>query len=253
VLTLVFILAPLVQVVVNSVNADPALARWAGATSRWFRGAYEDEDVRAAVGQSLRVAFATTALSLVIAVPAALWWRGATRRGRRWFDVLVLSRIVLPEVVFATALFLVFAKLGMPLGLSATVVGHTVWGSALATVVLQARVQLLDGRLEQAAADLGATPARVFRRVTLPGLMPGVIAAAILTFTLSFDDVVTSSFLGGGAQQTLPIVLLAMIRFSVTPEVNAIGAAILVVSLGLVVLAGALVFRVTSRKRTGLA
>jgi ABC-type spermidine/putrescine transport system permease subunit II len=228
VLTLALMWLPLAVVLINSLNADPALVRWGGFTLKWFRTVFGDEQVRAAFITSLQVGVLTAALSLVIAVTGVLWWRSASARGRRVFDLTVYARLVLPEVVFATALFLVFTRAGFPLGLWATVLGHTVWASAFATVVLQARARLLDRTVEEAAADLGASPFGVFVRVTLRGLLPGIAAAGVLAFTLSFDDVVTSFFLNGPRLTTLPQYVLGLIRFRVTPEVNAIGALVAV-------------------------
>ncbi len=159
ILTLMFMWLPLAVVLANSLNADSLLVGWGGFTLRWFREAYGDVQVRDALVASLEVGVLTAALSLVVAVTGVLWWRNASRRGRRAFDVLVYARLVLPEVVFATALFLVFTRTGVvELGLWATVLGHTVWASAFATVILQARARLLDRAVEEAAADLGCTP-----------------------------------------------------------------------------------------------
>jgi spermidine/putrescine transport system permease protein len=224
VLTLVFMWLPLAVVMVNSLNKDPLLARWGGATMTWFGQAFRDQAVREGLVSSLEVGLLTAALSLGVALTGVLWWRRARRRGRRLFDAFVYARLVIPEVVFATALFLVFTRSGVQLGMTATVVGHTVWASAYATVILQARVRLIDPAVEEAAADLGASPIGVFFRVTLRQMLPGIIAAGVLAFTLSFDDVVTTFFLSGPQLNTLPLLVLGLIRFRVTPEVNAIGA-----------------------------
>jgi spermidine/putrescine transport system permease protein len=113
------------------------------------------------------------------------------------------------------------------------VIGHVVWNSAYATLIIQARVATLDPALEDAASDLGANPWRVFRRVTLPGLLPGIVAAGLLAFTFSFDDVVTSYFLTGAGTAPLPVVLLSMIRFRITPEINAIGMLVMLFTVSM--------------------
>lgn len=237
IVTLLFMWLPLAVVLVNSLNADALLVGWGGVTSKWFREAFVDTQVREALVASLEVGVLTALLSLVVAVTGVLWWRGASLRGRRAFDVLVYARLVLPEVVFATALFLVFTRTGViELGLWTTVLGHTVWASAFATVILQARARLLDRAVEEAAADLGCSPLGVFFRVTLRGLLPGILAAGVLAFTLSFDDVVTSYFLNGPRLTTLPLLVLGLIRFQVTPEVNAIGALVTLTMIGSVLL-----------------
>ena len=130
-------------------------------------------------------------------------------------------------------------------------IGHVVFNSAYATVVIQARMATLTDTLEQAAADLGATPWRVFRRVTLPLILPGGRSSpALLIFSFSFDDVVTSLFLGGTDVETLPVLLLGLIRLHVTPEVNAIGVLVMLTTTGLLAFAAALTTRARGGRRT---
>jgi len=122
-------------------------------------------------------------------------------------------------------------RLDVTLGVTTVIIGHVVFNSAYATIILQARMATLTATLEEAAADLGASPWRVFRRVTLPLLVPAILVATLLTFTFSFDDVIVSQFLGGTNAETLPVLLLGKIRLSVTPEVNAIGAGVMLITL----------------------
>jgi ABC-type spermidine/putrescine transport system permease subunit II len=233
VLALAFLWLPLVVVAVNSFNTDVVMAGWGGFTGHWYRLALDDPQVRGGLETTLIVAAISTAASVCLAVTSVLWWRRAPRLARRVFDGFVYARIILPEVVFATALFFFFLRIGFTLGIGAIIIGHTVWNSAYATLVVQARVAGMDPALEEAAADLGATPWRTFRRVTLALLLPGIVAAALLTFTFSFDDVVTSYFLTGAARPPLPIVLFGMIRFHITPEVNAIGVMVMLFTITL--------------------
>jgi putrescine transport system permease protein len=223
-LGIAFMWLPIVVVVVNSLNADSSLVEWGGLTLRWFRQVASDSQVRSAVVTSLEIALATSLLSIVIALTGVLWWRKASRRGRQVFNALVYARLVLPEVVLATSLFLVLTRLEFQLGMVTSIIGHTVWDSAFATVIIQARARTLSEEIEEAGADLGANPLRVFFSVTLPALAPGILAAGVLAFSLSFDDVVTSFFLSGSRLTTLPLLVMGFIRFRVTPEVNAIGA-----------------------------
>lgn len=234
---IVFLWAPLIVVAINSVNTDTLLVGWDGFTFRWYREALTDPDIRAGLRGTLLIAVISTVASLAIAVTAALWWRRGSGRGRRIFDLSTYARIILPEIVFATALFLLFTGIRAPLGITAVIIGHTVWNSAYATLIVQARVVGLDPALEEAAADLGATPRRVFRRVTLPGLLPGVAAAAVLVFAFSADDIITTFFLGGTSVTTLPLVMFGLARRGITPEVNAIGVLIALFTLALVAVA----------------
>lgn len=230
-LVFVFLYLPIVVVVVNSFNADELLIGWGGFTLDWYETAFSNDRVRDDFWTSVLIAVVTTAISLVIAIAAGLWFRKASRRGRRVLDATTYMRIVLPEVVIALALLIALRRVGLELGMWTIVIGHVVFNSAYAMLVIQARFATMDTTLEEAAADLGAKPWRVFRRVTLPLLMPGVIVAALLTLTFSFDDVVTSLFLGGPNTETLPVLLLGMIRLRVTPEVNAIAAGVMVITM----------------------
>src|SRR5215469_6347501 len=224
---------PILAVAVNSFNRSSLMVRWGGSTAHWYSLAFHDANVRTGLITTLEIGVGSTVLSLVIAVSGSLWWRRAPARARAIYDALVYARIVLPEVVFATALFFLFLKVHFPLGIVAIIIGHSVWNSAYAAVIIQARLTGLDPAIEEAAADLGATPWRAFRRVTLIMLMPAVIAAGLLAFTFSLDDVVTSYFLQGTSQSPLPIVLLGMIRFRITPEINAIGVMVMLFTVTL--------------------
>lgn len=227
VLALAFLYAPIVMVVVNSVNADKALVRWGGFSSHWYQEAVSDPQVTGAFKTSILIALVATAFSIALAVSAGLWWRGASPRVRMILDAVNGMRIMLPEIVTAVGMFLFFKTTNLPLGTDAVIIGHVVFNSAYATVIIQARLRTMDVTLEQAAADLGATPWRAFRRVTLAMLMPAILVASLLSLVFSFDDVVTSLFMAGPQTQTLPLLLLGMIRFQVTPEVNAIGAGVM--------------------------
>ena len=236
-LVIAFLWLPLVVVFIGSFDTNSLLTTWTGATGHWYSQAVNDPNVRAGFETTLAIAALSSLLSLAIALTGALWWRRAPGRARLVYDGLVYSRIVVPEVVFASALFFLFLKLHFTLGLPAIVIGHAVLNSAYATLIIQARLIGLDPALEEAAADLGATPWRAFRRVTLIALMPAIIAAGLLAFTFSLDDVVTSYFLQGTSQSPLPIVLLGMIRFRITPEINAVGVFVMLLTVALLSLA----------------
>jgi len=237
-IVLLCLYAPLAVVIVYSVDKEPALIHWTGFTTRWYHKAFGEATVREDLLNSLEVAAFSTAISLLLAVTAGLWARRASSRARRVLDALTYSRIVLPEVVFALGLFVLFHELHIGYGIGAIIIGHVVFNSAYATIIIQARLATLSETLEEAAADLGANRWRVFRRVTLPLLAPAMLVAAVLTISFSFDDVITSTFLGGTNAQTLPVLLLGMIRLHVTPEVNAIGVGLMLITLTSFALAG---------------
>lgn len=235
---LVFMYAPIAAVFVNAFNADETLVRWGGFTLHWFGNVLESARVRAALGTSLTIAGIVSAISVAIAITAGLWGRKASRRLRLLLDTTTFMRIILPEVVVALALFVMFVRiLDLQLGMWTIIIGHVVWNSAIATIVIQARVATMSGTLEDAAADLGAPPRRVFLRATLPQLWPAIVVAVLLSFTFSFDDVITSFFLAGGGAETLPMLVFGLARFRISPEVNAIGASVMVATLALLAIA----------------
>ena len=250
-IVLLMLWTPLVIVAVNAVNENELLVAWGGATSRWFSDAFDDPQVREGLRLTLFVGVLSTAISVPLAVTGALWWRGASRSGRRLYELLIYVNVILPEVVFASALFLLFVQIGVPLGLPAIVVGHSVWNTAYAFLIVLARLSALDPSLEEAAADLGANQRGVFWRVTVPALVPGIVVAALIAFTFSFDDVITTFFLAGSTGNTLPVVLFGLIRFRVTPEVNAIGVMVMLFTAGLAT-AGYLLLARVNRSRRGL-
>jgi len=247
---LVFLYLPIAAVLINAFNKDSTLATWGGVTGKWFGQAVSDPEIRHSFVQSTKIALATTAISVAIAICAALYWRSAGRWGRTLLDSTTFMRIALPEVVTALALFVMFRRLNITLGIWTVIAGHVMFNSAYATIVVQARVAALDRTLEDAAADLGAPPRRVFRRVVLPLLSPAVIVAALLTFTFSFDDVVTSLFLAGSGTVTLPMEIFGLVRFRVTPEVNAIGSGVMLVTLTGFTLAAVALFASGGLRRT---
>lgn len=243
---------PLTIVAINAVNRNELLVGWSGGTLRWFRDAFHDQDVRDGLRLTMIVGALSTAISVPLAVTGALWWRGASRWGRRWYEVLIYLNVILPEVVFASALFLLFVRVGVKLGLPAIVIGHSVWNAAYAFLIMQARLAALDPTLEEAAADLGANARQVFRRVTVPALVPGIVVASLIAFTFSFDDVITTYFLAGSSGNTLPVVLFGLIRFRVTPEVNAIGVMVMVFTAGVATLGYLLLAKVNRTRRGAL-
>ena len=224
---------------------------WSGATLRWFHDAFNDPDVREGLRLTMIVGTLSTLIAVPLAVTGALWWRGASRGGRRLYEVLILVNVILPEVVFASALFLLFVQIHLPLGLLAIVIGHSVWNAAYAFLIIQARLSALDPTLEEAAADLGANRRQVFWRVIVPALVPGIVVASLIAFTFSFDDVITTFFLAGTSGNTLPVVLFGLIRFRVTPEVNAIGVMVMAFTAGVATIGYLLLARV-NRSRGGL-
>jgi putrescine transport system permease protein len=236
-LGLAFLYAPMALMVVYAFSASRIPFQWGGFSTRWFAALAGNERLVEAALLSLRVA--AGAATLAVLVGGLAGWalaRFGPFRGRALFGALTGAPLVLPEVVTGLSLLLFFVALegatGWPAGRGALTVllAHATLGAAYAAVVVQARLAETDRSLEEAALDLGATPFTAFRTVTLPLMAPSLLAAWLLAFTLSLDDVVVASFVSGPAGTTLPMYLFSQLRLGLTPEVNALGTVILVVA-----------------------
>jgi spermidine/putrescine transport system permease protein len=231
-LVLAALYAPIVVMVAFSFNASKYF-RWTGFTLDWYRRAWENPDLRSALGNTLVLALVSTALSTALGTMAALAARPAFR-GKRFYAALVSLPVMVPDIVLAVALLAFFRALGVSLSLGTAALAHTTFNLSYVAVVVSARLQGLDRTTELAAQDLGATPWGAFWRVTFPAILPGVISGALLAFTLSFDDFAVTYFTSGPGGATLSVMVYSMVRFGVTPEINAVSTVLLVASLGLI-------------------
>lgn len=240
--------APILVVVVYAFNDGRQVEIWEGFSTRWFTTALEDEGIRQAIGRSLTIAIASAITSTVLGTAAALALLKAKVRLRIGFDVIVFLALVVPELVIAIASLIFFVNVGFELGTVTMFLAHTTFNTSLVILVVRARAQSMGDTLEQASADLGATPLATFRQVTFPRLFPAILAGALLAFTFSFDDVIISSFTSGAGNQTWPLRVLNALRFGLKPDVNATATLMLGVTfLGLGL--AALVLRISARRQ----
>jgi spermidine/putrescine transport system permease protein len=223
-----FLYAPILVLVAFSFNAGRLTAEWTGFSLDWYARAAANPQILAALRNSLKVAFTTTAIATAIATAAAVAFHRHRFRRQDALDATVTLPIVVPEIVMASSLLLLFAALGLRLGLLTVVLAHVGFAVSYAVVVVRARLAGFDRSLEEAAADLGATPLQAFFRVTLPLIAPGVLAAALLVFSLSIDDYVITSFVAGVGATTLPIQIYSMVKSGISPEINAVSTLLLV-------------------------
>lgn len=242
----VFLYAPIFVLVAFSFNAAEQTAVWSGLTLRWYRELLQNEAVWEAAWNSMRVATATTLAATLLGTAAALGLRGATARMLRYSTPLLLLPIVLPEIVMAVAMLGLFGTLGLELGFGTVWAAHVVFCVSYVVVVVRARLAGMDLSLEEAAADLGATPWTTFWTVTLPQLWPAVASGALLVITLSIDDYLITSFVAGVGNTTLPLQIYAMVRKRVTPEINAICTLLLLLTTAMILVAAFLERRASS-------
>jgi spermidine/putrescine transport system permease protein len=237
VLVYLFLYAPIAILVVFSFNAASQTAFWDGFTLDWYREILVDSQLLRAVRNSLVVAGLTTVISVLIGTPAALALTRRRFRGRRPTQALLYLPVIIPEVVLGAALLTFFGAVELRLSLWTVVIAHVVFSASYVAIVVRARLAGLDPSLAEAARDLGASPFETFRRVTLPLIAPGILASALLVFTLSIDDYVVSSFVAGVVATTLPLHIYSMLKVGVTPEINAVSTLLLAVTIVLIVVA----------------
>ncbi|MGC5778491.1 ABC transporter permease [Methylobacterium sp. NFXW15] len=231
-----FLYAPILVLVAYSFNASNLVTVWGGFSTRWYSALFSDGPLIAAAWVSLQVAvFASLTATLLGTLAALALERHGRFRGRSLFTGLVYGPMVMPEVMIGLSLLLLFIGIGLDRGLVTIVIAHATFCTGFVAVVVAARLRGLDRSLEEAAADLGASPFRVLTTVTLPLLAPAIAAGALLAFTLSLDDLVIASFVSGPGATTLPMRLYSQVRLGVNPEINA-ASTLLVVLVSLVVL-----------------
>lgn len=236
-LVYLFLYAPIAVLVVFSFNAARQTATWDGFTLDWYAKLLGNEVLLRSVRNSLLVAGITTAIATVLGTLAALALGRYDFRGKRGTQALLFLPVIIPEVVLGAALLTFFGVVEIRLSLWTVVVAHVVFSVSYVAIVVRARLSGLDPSLEEAARDLGAGPFETFRRVTLPLILPGIVASALLVFTLSIDDYVVTSFVSGVGSTTLPLHIYSMLKVGVTPEVNAVSTLLLAVTVVLIVLA----------------
>ncbi len=231
-----FLYLPILILVIYSFNANSVVGVWTGVSTRWYAELLHDRALIASFRVSLWVAFWSTLISTVLGTLGAMALERFHFRGKLTFDATMYLPIIIPDIVMALSTLLFFVLVAVPLSRYTILVAHVAFNISFVAVVVRGRLAEMDRGLEEAAADLGANAWTTFRRVTLPLLMPAIVSAALLAFTLSLDDFVITFFVAGPGSTTLPVRVYSMIKFGVTPEVNAISTLMLLGSTALVVL-----------------
>lgn len=247
-LTFFLLYLPVATLVFYAFNAGVSVAVWEGFSLRWFHSALQNEAVQEATIRSAIIAIVAASLATIAATMAAV----ATTRtpaypGLTFKYAFINQPLMVPEIVTAVALLIVFSRIKIWTGYSGLgylIAAHTAFCIPFAYLPIRARLESMDLTLERAAADLYARPFMAFRRITLPLLWPGILAGFMLAFVTSLDDVVITEFVKSGGQETLPTYMLGQLRRSVTPEINAISTVFLGISVIFVT-----VFFLISRKK----
>lgn len=226
-----FLFAPIVVLVLFSFNDSKRNATWQGFTLRWYSALFNDQPVLDALWLTLRVAVIATILATLFGAFAAYALTRYKFRGSGLYNGAIYVPLVIPEIVFGVALLSGFNAAGFGLSLRTVIIAHVAFMLSFVIVVVKARMSGFDKTLEEAAMDLGANEVQTFLYVTLPFMVPGILAGALLAFVLSFDDFVITFFNSGVGNTTLPLKVYSMVKFGVTPEINAISVFMLLISI----------------------
>ena len=251
-----FLYIPMLILVIYSFNASRLVTVWAGFSTKWYVELFQDQQLLDAAWMSLKIAFLTACMSLVMGMLASLALVRLGRfRGKMSFAGMITAPLVMPEVITGLSLLLLFVAMeksfGWPggRGMLTIWIAHVTFSTAFVTVILSSRLKEIDRSLEEAGMDLGASPLKVFFVITIPIITPALLAAWLLAFTLSLDDLVIASFVSGPGSTTLPMKVFSSVRLGISPKINALASIIIaLVSLG--VLTAGWIIRGWERKKT---
>lgn len=227
-----FLYIPLAVVVIFSFNDSLLNAQWVGFTFRWYEKLFSDAEMLRAAGNSVLIALLSSTIATVLGAMAGI----AMHRYRfRWLPLLVLTPVAMPEILLGVSLLLFFRQvLDLTLGFLSILIAHITFSIGFVAVIVRARLAGMDESIFEAARDLGATPWATFQRITLPLILPALVAGFLMSFTLSIDDFVITFFVAGVGVSTLPLQIYSMIKVAVTPEVNAVSTLLMALTLTLI-------------------
>lgn len=229
-LVAIFLISPVVITVIYSFNSGSRVTEWDGFSLKWYRSAIENISLWTSIKNTLIVAIANTIISTLTGTMAAYALARCRFRFKTVFRNLIYIPVILPEIIFGIALISFFNLMSVEPGLTTVILSHVTFTLSFVTLIVGARFDKFDFRLEEAALDLGATHFTAFFRVVLPVIASGVVSAAIFAFTLSVDDFIITFFTAGTGASTLPVKIYSMLKFSITPELNAISTILILLT-----------------------
>jgi putrescine transport system permease protein len=222
-LGLAFLYLPILILVIYSFNDSRLVTVWGGFSTRWYASLLENQSLLDAAWVTIRVALLSSTVATVLGTLAAITLvRYGNFKGRTLFSGMIYAPLVMPDVITGLSLLLLFVAIGFARGFWTIVLAHITFAMCFVAVVVQSRLVTFDRSLEEAAQDLGCTPFKTFMVITLPIILPAVVAGWMLAFTLSLDDLVIASFTSGPGATTLPMKIYSQVRLGVTPEINAV-------------------------------
>ena len=230
---------PVLVMIQFSFNDAKRNYSWEGFTTAWYGKlfSFRNHDLWEALVYSLVIAVVATVISVVIGVLGGIGLKKFHFRGKKFINLMLYVPIVVPEIVLAVSMLIIFMTIGIKLGMGTIVIGHCTFCIPYAVVTIKGRISGDNDTLQEASMDLGANRVQTFWRVTIPSIMPGIMSAAFLSFTLSIDDVIMSNMLASARQSTLPVLILSVNRTGITPDINALTTLmVLVMVFGMLVM-----------------
>ena len=242
---------PVAVMIVFSFNDAKRNYSWEGFTTDWYRKlfSFSNTTLWDALVYSLVIAVLATVISTVIGVLGAIGLKKFEFRAKKFVNVMIYVPIIVPEIVLAVAMLIIFITIGVKMGMGTILIGHCTFCIPYAVVTIKGRISGDNETLEEASMDLGANRIQTFIRVTIPSIMPGIMSAAFLSFTLSIDDVVMSNMLAGASQSTLPVLILSLNRTGISGDVNAL-TTVMIVFMVLAILAQNIIKGIMKRRRS---
>lgn len=250
--TLAFLYLPLFILALYSFNESRINAVWSGFTLNWYAALFDNRRILDALTNSLIVAVASTLVSTILGTSTAIALHRYQYKCKAVMNGLLYLPILIPEIVMGLSLLVLFSQAQLPLGKGTLILAHITFCVSFVVITVGARLEGMRPELEQAAMDLYATPWQSFRYITLPLAMPGIIAGALMAFTLSIDDFIISFFVAGPNSTTLPLYIYAMVKRGISPEINALSTLLMLTTIILVVIAQILQPQHTSKKEEGM-
>ncbi|WP_100551436.1 ABC transporter permease [Caedibacter taeniospiralis] len=256
ILGLTFLYIPLVILILFSFSESQIINLWGGFTLYWYKVLFQDSDIIGAALISLQVALiASLSATILGTMVAYIMTRFHYFRSKNFLYGMVITPLVLPDIVLGVSLLLMFTSLqnliGLPhgRGMMTIIIAHITFCTAYVTIVMQARIASVDRSIEEAAMDLGAKPARIFFQITLPQIIPSLLASFLLAFTLSMDDLVITEFVAGSSDPTLPMYIYSTVKNGPTPEINALATLMIAIISTCIIIGAYIAFKMEGNRK----
>lgn len=231
-----YLYIPIIILVTNSFNEDRYGLSWKGFSWNWYERLFNNDTLIQAAFHSVTIAFFAATLATIVGGLTAIALYRYRFRGKQAVSGMLFIVMMSPDIVMAVSLLALFMVVGISLGFWSLLLAHVTFCLPYVTVTIFSRLNGFDARMLEAAKDLGASEVTILRKIILPLALPAVVSGWLLSFTISLDDVVVSSFVSGVSYEILPLRIFSLVKTGVTPEVNALATIMIVLSLGLVIL-----------------